>query len=54
MVYPKRQLIVTWLAAMLAGCVLHFLYQWWPNAVTALFSPVNESQRGRLHFPDAL
>ena len=43
MIYPKRQLIVTWLAAMLAGCVLHFLYQWWPNAVTALFSPVNES-----------
>ena len=43
MIYPKRQLIVTWLAAMLAGCVLHFLYQWWPSAVTALFSPVDES-----------
>lgn len=43
MIYPKRQLIVTWLAAILAGCALHFLYAWWPNAATALFSPVNES-----------
>ena len=43
MIYPKRQLVTTWLAALLAGFVLHFLYQWWPNAVTALFSPVNES-----------
>ena len=43
MFYPKRQLAVTWIAAILAGCVLHFLYEWQPNAVTALFSPVNES-----------
>ena len=43
MFYPKRQLAVTWIAAILAGCVLHFLYEWLPNAVTALFSPVNES-----------
>ena len=43
MIYPKRQLILTCIAAILAGCVLHFLYQWLPNAVTALFSPVNES-----------
>ena len=43
MFYPKRQLIVTWLATLLAGIVLHFVYPWWPNAVTALFSPVNES-----------
>ena len=43
MFYPKRQLFVTWTAALLAGCVLHFLYGWWPNAVTALFSPANES-----------
>ena len=43
MFYSKRQLIVTWLAALLAGCALHFLYAWWPSAVTALFSPVNES-----------
>lgn len=43
MFYPKRQLIVTCIAAVLAGCVLHFLYQWLPNALTALVSPVNES-----------
>ena len=43
MIYPKRQLILTFAAAVLAGCALHFLYGWWPNAVTALFSPVNES-----------
>ncbi len=43
MFYPKRQLIVTWITAILAGCILHFLYLWCPNAVTALFSPVNES-----------
>lgn len=43
MFYPKRQLVITWLAAMLAGFVLHFVYQWRPNAVTALFFPVNES-----------
>ena len=43
MFYPKRQLILTWIAALLAGVVLHFVYGWWPNAVTALFSPVNES-----------
>ena len=41
--YSKRQLIITWIAAVLAGCVLHFLYEWQPNAVTALFSPINES-----------
>ena len=43
MFYPKRQLVITWLAALLAGFVLHFVYQWQPNSVTALFSPVNES-----------
>ncbi len=43
MIYPKRQFILTWLAAILAGCILHFIYEWMPNAVTALFSPVNES-----------
>ncbi len=43
MIYPKRQLILTCAAAILAGCVLHFVYGWLPNAVTALFSPVNES-----------
>lgn len=43
MIYPKRQLILTFAAAVLAGCALHFLYDWWPNALTALFSPINES-----------
>ena len=43
MIYPKRQLILTAAAAILAGCVLHFLYEWQPSAITALFSPVNES-----------
>ena len=43
MIYPKRQLILTFVAVVLAGCALHFMYDWWPNAVTALFSPVNES-----------
>ena len=43
MFYPKRQLILTCIATMLAGCVLHFLYHWWPSPVTALVSPVNES-----------
>ncbi|MCI9155356.1 MAG: hypothetical protein HFF44_00265 [Lawsonibacter sp.] len=43
MFYPKRQLIITWIATLLAGFVLHFVYEWCPNAVTALFSPINES-----------
>lgn len=43
MIYPKRQLIVTFIAVVLAGCALHFLYGWRPNALTALFSPINES-----------
>ena len=43
MFYSKRQLILTWIAALLAGCVLHFLYDWFPGAATALVSPVNES-----------
>lgn len=35
-----------WLAfalSLLAGVVLHFLYGWFPNPLTALVSPVNES-----------
>ncbi len=27
----------------LAGTALHFLYDLWPNALTALFAPINES-----------
>lgn len=41
--YSKRQLIITGIATILAGTILHFLYKWVPNAVTALFSPINES-----------
>lgn len=41
--YSKRELILTWVAALAAGALLHFLYQWWPNTLTALFSPINES-----------
>lgn len=43
MYYGKRQLILTCIAAMLAGTILHFVYQWFPCALTALFSPINES-----------
>lgn len=43
MYYGKRTLILTCLAAMVAGTVLHFVYQWFPCAVTALFAPINES-----------
>lgn len=43
MYYGKRSLILTCIAAMLAGALLHFFYSWLPCAVTALFSPVNES-----------
>lgn len=43
MYYGKRQLILTCIAAILAGMILHFVYSWLPNAATALVSPVNES-----------
>jgi hypothetical protein len=41
--YDKREWIASCIAAVILGTVLHFLYGWWPNAVTALFSPINES-----------
>lgn len=43
MFYGKRQLILTCIAAILAGTVLHFVYDWMPCAITALISPINES-----------
>ena len=43
MYYPKRTLILTALAAMAVGSGLHFLYDLFPNGVTALLAPVNES-----------
>jgi hypothetical protein len=52
MYYGKRTLILTCIATILAGSALHFMYQWMPNAFTALFSPVNESiwEHGKLIF----
>ena len=43
MYYGKKTLLLTCLATMLVGSALHFLYSSVPGAVTALFSPVNES-----------
>ncbi len=43
MYYGKRSLILTCIAAILAGSLLHFVYSWMPCAITALFSPINES-----------
>lgn len=34
---------LTFAAALVLGVLLHFLYQWLPSPVTALFSPVRES-----------
>lgn len=39
---PKKYLIA-FLIATLAGACLHFLYVFFPNLVTAVFGPVNES-----------
>ena len=41
--YSKRSLILTFLATVLAGVCLHFLHSTFPNPITALFGPVNES-----------
>jgi len=41
--YSKRSLALTFLAAVLAGVCMHFLYFLFPNPITALFAPVNES-----------
>lgn len=41
--YGKKTLLLTCLVTMVLGAGLHFLYQALPGAVTALFSPVNES-----------
>lgn len=39
----KKRFLLTALVAALVGSALHFLYDLWPNALTALVSPVNES-----------
>ena len=38
-----KKWLFTCLAALAAGVLLHFLFQWFPNPVTALISPVRES-----------
>lgn len=38
-----KTLLLTYLAASAAGVLLHFLYQWLPNPIFALISPVRES-----------
>ncbi len=39
----SRGVLLTFAAATIAGACLHFVYDLLPNAVTAVFSPVNES-----------
>ena len=39
----KRKWLIVGLLSILAGSVLHFLYDLWPNPLTAVFAPVNES-----------
>lgn len=38
-----KKLLLLFAAATAAGFLLHFLYDWLPNPLTALFSPVRES-----------
>lgn len=39
----KKTFLLTALAAAFVGSALHFLYDLWPGALTALISPINES-----------
>ena len=39
----SKRLLGAFVITTLAGACLHFLYDFFPNPVTALFSPVNES-----------
>lgn len=48
MYYHKRRLLTALFSALLLGALLHFVYTWFPSAVTALFSPINESLWERL------
>ena len=52
MYVSRRGLLCAFLLTTFAGGPLHFLYDWFPNPVTALFSPVNESlwEHGKLIF----
>lgn len=40
---PSKPVLAAFVLATLAGACLHFLYDLFPNPVTALFAPVNES-----------
>ena len=39
----KRNWLTAGVLSILAGAALHFLYDLWPNPLTAVFAPVNES-----------
>ena len=39
----KKKFLIAAVIAAAAGSALHFLYDAWPNPLTALISPVNES-----------
>ena len=39
----KKKFLLAAVVATVAGAALHFLYDAWPNPLTALVSPVNES-----------
>ncbi len=40
---PSKKCLITFVAATLLGACLHFVYAIFPNPVTAIFSPINES-----------
>ena len=42
-IYSRKALAAWCVAAILLGSGLHFLYGLWPNVLTALIAPVNES-----------
>lgn len=48
----KRRWAAVCALSILGGAALHFLYDLWPNALTACFAPVNESvwEHGKLLF----
>lgn len=39
----KRKWLTIGVLSILVGATLHFLYDLWPNPLTAVFAPVNES-----------
>ncbi len=39
----RKKWLLSYGLTALAGTALHFVYDWWPNALTALLAPVNES-----------